>query len=526
MNTRGAIAALVAGGIALGVAFGTLSGPQAFSKIYADSPIAGDGRGSGSSLSAKLNYEDGDYGDCSDGDVTVNAPTVISYSIVKNVHSNGWNTAGASSQLVSGDMYVEWTPVPSTEPEGVAFGLSATDPDQDYATIAYALYPRFAGLQVIELGTIINVGPYASGDVLRVQRTGSTVTYYSNGTLVYTSLIPSTGPLLIDSALYYFDGWTLGGITLHVGGVFTLVTWGNVVAVAITTNRTPIPVLTRDTYYHDLTIGSGATVNTGGYKLYVCDALTFADSSGRIGRDGSPGGDAGGCVSFFPSQPGGTLPGAGAGTTSGHGMNPGPPRCSTTRIAGGASATNGVNGGVLQGGTGGGGVGNGCCTSSEGGGGVDGCVVTDDSDPRAPDVGYRMHRFDTNPWDEAGWGGCGGEGLVGGFPGSTDQGGGQGGGGPWVFVAARKIFGDGWITSRGGAGGIGVCNTSTGGHGGGGGGGPGGIVTLWTATSSFTHVDVSGGVGGTGVAVLCTNSSGHGGDGGPGLVYPHYTEAP
>lgn len=52
---------------------------------------------------------------------------------------------------------------------------------------------------------------------------------------------------------------------------------GNVTLAANTT-------LSRDMYYNDLTINSGVTLDTNGYKVFVKGTLTFTDSTSRIGR--------------------------------------------------------------------------------------------------------------------------------------------------------------------------------------------------------------------------------------------------
>jgi hypothetical protein len=50
--------------------------------------------------------------------------------------------------------------------------------------------------------------------------------------------------------------------------------------VTLTANTT----LSRDMYYDDLTINSGVTLDTNGYRVFVRGTLAFADSTSRIGR--------------------------------------------------------------------------------------------------------------------------------------------------------------------------------------------------------------------------------------------------
>ena len=50
--------------------------------------------------------------------------------------------------------------------------------------------------------------------------------------------------------------------------------------VTLTSNTT----LSRDMYYNDLTINSGVTLDTNGYRVFVRGTLAFADSTSKIGR--------------------------------------------------------------------------------------------------------------------------------------------------------------------------------------------------------------------------------------------------
>ena len=64
--------------------------------------------------------------------------------------------------------------------------------------------------------------------------------------------------------------------------------------------------LTRDTYYDDLTVEPGKTLNPGGYRIFVSGTLTLGDGA-AIARDGANGADC--CPMLFP----GTLGHSGAG---------------------------------------------------------------------------------------------------------------------------------------------------------------------------------------------------------------------
>ena len=127
--------------------------------------------------------------------------TVEGSTLVK-AEATGWgNSGGASVQTISGDGAVEFTAV--TTDTYRMLGLSNSNVSASYNTIGYAIYLRADGtLSVYENGTHRGrFGSYQSGDILRVERTGNTVHYKRNGSIFYTSTIPSTGALLADAAL-------------------------------------------------------------------------------------------------------------------------------------------------------------------------------------------------------------------------------------------------------------------------------------------------------------------------------------
>ena len=118
--------------------------------------------------------------------------------------AEGWGNAGAASTqaLVSGDGYVEFT---ANETNTYRMcGLSNGDSNQNYTDIDFALYPATSGaLHIYEAGVNRGqFGTYAAGDRLRVAVEGGVVKYRKNGTLLYTSGVNPTYPLLADTSLY------------------------------------------------------------------------------------------------------------------------------------------------------------------------------------------------------------------------------------------------------------------------------------------------------------------------------------
>ncbi|HSE32450.1 MAG TPA: hypothetical protein VLA93_12840, partial [Pyrinomonadaceae bacterium] len=83
-------------------------------------------------------------------------------------------------------------------------GLSSGDGSQDYTDVDFALGPAAGGtIYIYEAGVSRGTfGTYATGDLLRVAVEGGVVKYRKNGTLLYTSTVTPTYPLLVDTALY------------------------------------------------------------------------------------------------------------------------------------------------------------------------------------------------------------------------------------------------------------------------------------------------------------------------------------
>jgi RHS repeat-associated protein len=125
--------------------------------------------------------------------------------LIRTGGASGWNTAGAASvqQLAAGENgWLEFTCAENNDNKMI--GLSDQNTNANYTTIDYAIYLRTNGtVMVYESGSNripTNPPTYKAGDVFRIERTGSTVTYYQNGGFLYTSTVPSTTVLMADMA--------------------------------------------------------------------------------------------------------------------------------------------------------------------------------------------------------------------------------------------------------------------------------------------------------------------------------------
>jgi YD repeat-containing protein len=115
-----------------------------------------------------------------------------------------WGNAGASStkSIAYGDGYVEFTASETNTYRMV--GLSNADSNQNYTDITYAIYPTSSGTIYIDENGVSRgmFGTYATGNKLRVAVEGGVVKYYKDSTLLYTSTLTPSYPLLVDTSLY------------------------------------------------------------------------------------------------------------------------------------------------------------------------------------------------------------------------------------------------------------------------------------------------------------------------------------
>lgn len=278
--------------------------------------------------------------------------------------------------------------------------------------------------------------------------------------------------------------------------------------------------LTRDMYYHNLTISGGGALNAAGFRIQVqnilditaagVDAIHWTSTGGSPGLgSGGPGG--GGSTGVAATLQVGTT--GGSGST---GSNTG------AVLPGSGSATVAVSGGGLGGA---GGIGGASSLGIGGLGGTGGACTDRHLHRIQADLAY-ITSINTIQVIAGGSGGGGGGGGHGSSGGSGAGGSGAGAGGNVIYLAALIINRGGstpagCIAVRGGPGG-GASGTpvAAGAAGGAGGGGGGGgylyiICSALTGSSSIANAVASiGGAGGAGGAAPA--GGGVGGTGGTG----------
>ncbi|MTI24418.1 fibronectin type III domain-containing protein, partial [Fulvivirga kasyanovii] len=127
-------------------------------------------------------------------------------SIIKTAGWGGDNGGAVSEEILPAgvDGWIEFTASATSHERYIGLTETSTDATNN---IDYAFkLSSINTLVVSEQGqNKAGIGDFADGDLLRIERTGTTITYKQNGTVVYTSSTPSATPLTADVSLYHFE---------------------------------------------------------------------------------------------------------------------------------------------------------------------------------------------------------------------------------------------------------------------------------------------------------------------------------
>ena len=318
-----------------------------------------------------------------------------------------------------------------------------------------------AGVAVTSLtGEVTGTGP------------GATATVVSNSAVtskVLTGLTAATGNVLATDSILQAFGKVM--VKANQGFYPNNTVDGNVTYAADFT-------LVRDMYFDNLTINSGATLYTNGFRIFA----TAVVNNGTIDRSGP---NATGTAATA-ALTAGTLGTGGAGGAGG----------TAAGSAGGASAT------ALGGAAGAGGLGSG------GAGGTAGTKTDNTAANGGLEVFYNAHDAKGGRnlsagliSGGAGAGGGGGDGVAGGAGGA---------GAAMILICSKSVTGSGAINAKGGNG----FSPITGGNKGGGGGGGGGIIAIISendVTATSLTLSVAGGLGASGTGTGASGANGSNG---------------
>ena len=205
--------------------------------------------------------------------------------------ANGWGNAGAVSTqtLVSGDGYLEFTVTELNTYRTI--GLSNGDSSQDWTDVDFAMMtncddPGNLKVRITEAGVVRgDFGTFTTGDKLRVAVEGGVVKYRKNGTLLYTSTIAPTYPLLVDTALYS-NGSTISNAVMS-GNLSNLqnVTWTNVVGVSAAGNS--LTKTAANGWGNAGAVSTQTLVSGDGYLEFTVTELNTYRTIGLSNGDGS-----------------------------------------------------------------------------------------------------------------------------------------------------------------------------------------------------------------------------------------------
>ena len=142
------------------------------------------------------------------------APVVLkgSFPTWTNAYSSSLNLAGGtdgqvlsksasqgtwqgvfSLQNTTGDCSIDWIDSSATIDARGGAGLSSSAAFNSWNDITFGIYNDYGIINIYESGNNRgNFGNSSPGDVFRVERKGSSIYYYQNGNLLYTSTLSSS----------------------------------------------------------------------------------------------------------------------------------------------------------------------------------------------------------------------------------------------------------------------------------------------------------------------------------------------
>jgi hypothetical protein len=148
--------------------------------------------------------------------------TIVNGNGLIRAQNSGWNCGAYSWNRVYNNGYLDFTVAETNKFRMI--GLSATNPNADWTSIQYAIYLTNVGtFDIRQSGATIAIpaATYVTNDVFRIAVESNVVKYYKNGSLVYSSLVVPTLPLMVDVSINDQGGTVRNAvITNYSSGVF------------------------------------------------------------------------------------------------------------------------------------------------------------------------------------------------------------------------------------------------------------------------------------------------------------------
>ncbi|HYC85213.1 MAG TPA: HNH endonuclease [Chryseosolibacter sp.] len=138
--------------------------------------------------------------------------SVAANGVLTRTGASAWNAYAGTMNTMTGDGWIEF-PASETNTARLA-GLAATGAVTSYTEIDYYIYLKNNGQwEVRDKGAMPYTGTYASGDIFRIERVGSTVRFMKNGFSYHTGTISATTAYKTTVALHTSSA-TLGPLTM------------------------------------------------------------------------------------------------------------------------------------------------------------------------------------------------------------------------------------------------------------------------------------------------------------------------
>ena len=194
--------------------------------------------------------------------------TYLNRSMVKNV-TDGWSNMSIeyfNGLQANEDGWIDFEAGDNISLQAIGM-TPATEPDPDYSKMSFAFYLDQGTIKAVESGTVSgSLGTYQTGDRFRLERTGTTINYYHNGSIIRTGTAtasairfnidqysqnarvneitsngrPNYSPLIINTEIDMICGGHAPGYLEVQGGVPNYFTynWSNGITTATNPNLT------------------------------------------------------------------------------------------------------------------------------------------------------------------------------------------------------------------------------------------------------------------------------------------------
>lgn len=151
-------------------------------------------------------------------------------TLTRGAAADAWTAGACSTQAIAGDGFLEFVVDSTGKYRAIGFSVVAASSSINQSQIGNGIYLKGGATPtdygVIEGGVEVLTSTYAAGDVFRVQRVGTQVTYYKNGERVWTAAAAVAGARMVDAAMFTASS-LLQNVRLYDGTAkaWTAITW-------------------------------------------------------------------------------------------------------------------------------------------------------------------------------------------------------------------------------------------------------------------------------------------------------------